>query len=141
MTAFRGLCFSPDSFGGGGGGIGGGSSGGSGGGGLGGSSAGTSTAGLPPENKPKIHGFGGGPKIEHAESRWKRPLNKNGLGATHVRTFHGKLTNQGMDFLDQHINDWLDAHPEAEVKFSTTQIGEVATATGKEQIMIVQIWI
>lgn len=111
----------------------GGGSGGSGGGGGGGA--------LPKEEvKPKIHGFGSH-GLEHSEPTWKRQLNKSGSGATHVRTFQGKLTAQGLEFLDKHVNDWLDAHPEAEVKFSTTQVGEVATATGKEQIMIVQIWI
>ncbi|GMV27052.1 MAG: hypothetical protein AMXMBFR58_30830 [Phycisphaerae bacterium] len=92
------------------------------------------------ETKPKIHGFASG-TMEHSGDKWKRPLNRNGTGATHVRTFQGKMTAQGLEFLDRHINDWLDAHPEAEVKFSTTQIGEVATATGKEQVIVVQLWL
>lgn len=90
--------------------------------------------------KPKIHGFAS-QSLEHSGDKWKRPLNRSGNGATHVRTFQGKMTAQGLEFLDRHINDWLDAHPEAEVKFSTTQIGEVATATGKEQVIVVQLWI
>lgn len=115
MSAKNVQCLSPDSGGGGGG-------------------------GTNPEVRPKIHGFASG-TLEHHESKWKRPLNKNGQGATHVRTFQGKITAAGMEFLDRHVNEWLDAHPEAEVKFSSVQIGEVATATGKEQILIVQIWV
>lgn len=112
MNAMMQACFSPDS----GHGVGGG------------------------EHKPKIHGFASG-LSEHHESAWKRPLNKDGNGATHVRTFQGKITAAGMEFLDRHVNEWLDAHPDASVKFATTQIGEVATATGKEQVLIVQIWV
>ncbi len=97
-------------------------------------------AGLHADAKPKIHGFASAP-MEHSDSKWKRPPNKTGAGATHVRTFQGKMSGQGLEFLDRHVNEWLDAHPEVEVKFSTMTVGEVATATGREQIAVVQIWV
>ncbi|XVJ57890.1 MAG: hypothetical protein HEQ23_00255 [Tepidisphaera sp.] len=93
------------------------------------------------EVKPKIHGFASGRPTESVESRWKRPLQKSGTGATHVRTFSGSLTAHGLEYLDRHINEWLDAHPEAEVKFATLQVGDMPTATGREPALIAQVWI
>jgi len=78
---------------------------------------------------------------EAVESRWKRPLNKNGTGASHVRTFSGAVSQQGLEFLDRHINEWLDSHPDAEVKFATLVVGDMPTATGREPAIIAQVWI
>lgn len=94
----------------------------------------------PQETKPKIT-FTGATSSEPIEARWKRPLNKTGTGATHVRTFTAKLSPGSLEYLDRHINDWLDAHPDCEVKFSTVQIGDVATSMGKEATLVVQVWI
>ncbi len=70
---------------------------------------------------------------------WKRQLNTTGHGAVRVRTFHGRLSDEGMDFLDNKINEWLDAHAEIEIKFVTTNIG---TFEGKirEPALIVNVW-
>lgn len=89
----------------------------------------------------KIHGFSGTKVGDTVESRWQRPLNKNGLGATHVRTFTGSLSAQGLEYMDRHINEWLDGHPDAEVKFAQLQIGNMPTATGREPALIAQVWI
>ena len=45
----------------------------------------------PPAEAPvsKIHGFSGAKVGDSGESKWKRSLNKDGSGATHVRTFIG----------------------------------------------------
>lgn len=88
---------------------------------------------------PKIHGFGHN-KHESIESKWQRPVAKTG-GATHVRTFFGSLSQQGLEYLDKHINEWLDQHPDAEVKFATLQVGDMPTATGREPALIAQVWI
>lgn len=88
----------------------------------------------------KIHSLSSA-KVESVESRWKRPLNKDGAGATHVRTFVGSLSQQGLEYLDRHINEWLDTHPDAEVKFATLQVGDMPTATGREPALIAQVWI
>src|SRR5947209_7401109 len=50
---------------------------------------------------------------------FKRKAITTGTGACRVKTFHGKLSDQGMQYLDDAINDWLDNHPEVEVKFVT----------------------
>ena len=93
----------------------------------------------PQQGASKIQQFG--QKHESVESRWKRPLNKDGSGATHVRTFFGSLSQQGLEFIDRHINEWLDTHPDAEVKFATLQVGDMPTATGREPALIAQVWI
>lgn len=85
--------------------------------------------------------FNTGTVSEAVEARWKRPLHANGTGATHCKTFTGKLTPSGLEWLDKHINEWLDQHPEAEVKFATTTIGVMDTTTGKETAIVVQVWI
>lgn len=74
------------------------------------------------------------------EDNWNRKPNSTGTGAIHVKSFHCKLTGDSLDFLDQQVNEWLDAHPEYEVKLVTTAIG---TWTGKlkEPNLIVNVWV
>jgi len=74
------------------------------------------------------------------EDKWNRTPNSNGTGAIHVKSFHCKLTGDSLEFLDQQINEWLDDHPQYEVKFVTSSIG---TWTGKlkEPNMIINVWV
>ncbi|MEQ8770719.1 MAG: hypothetical protein RIB60_09450 [Phycisphaerales bacterium] len=74
------------------------------------------------------------------EDNWSRTPNVTGAGAIHVKSFHCKLTGDSLNFLDQQINEWLDAHPQYEVKMVTTSIG---TWTGKlkEPNLIVNVWV
>ena len=74
------------------------------------------------------------------EDSWSRTPNSTGTGAIHVKSFHCKLTGDSLDFLDQQVNEWLDAHPQYEVKLVTTSIG---TWTGKlkEPNLIVNVWV
>jgi hypothetical protein len=98
------------------------------------------SAGAPAEVKPKIQSFSqalGGKK--HADS-WKRKTNVNGTGATHVRTFHCKLNSESVDYMDQQINEWLDNHPDYEVKMVTSSVGEW-TGKIKEPALIVTVWV
>jgi hypothetical protein len=73
-------------------------------------------------------------------SEWFREPNTTGTGATHVRTFHSKLTDDALAYIDQQVNEWLDQNPEFEVKIVTTTIG---TFTGKvkEPHLICQVWV
>lgn len=88
------------------------------------------------ENK-KIVAYGGG--IGHKEHQWKRQTNVTGQGACRVRSFHGKYSDQGLEYLDNSINEWLDAHPEIEVKFVTST---VMTFEGKirEPALVLNVW-
>ena len=74
------------------------------------------------------------------EDRWNRSPNTTGLGAIHVKTFHAKLTSDALVYMDQCINEWLDAHPQYEVKFVSSTVG---TLTGKikEPNIICQVWV
>ena len=92
-----------------------------------------------PEAKPKM--VFSQATASTVESTWKRKCNLSGSGATHVRTFTGKMNATGLEHLDKHINEWLDNHPDAEAKFSTLQVGEMNTSLGKESVLVVQVWI
>jgi len=85
----------------------------------------------------KIKTFGGGAQAQ--EKQYKRQPFTTGHGAIRVRTFHGRLSEEGMAYMDEKINEWLDNHPEIEVKFVTTNIG---TFEGKirEPALVVNIW-
>lgn len=86
-------------------------------------------------------------KIRHAlaekrhEDNWNRTPNTPGTGAIHVRTFRAKLSDDGISYLDQQINEWLDAHPQYEVKMVNTAIGEWSTKLGKEPGIVVSVWV
>ena len=92
----------------------------------------------PSGGEKKITAFG-----EHQrrhEDAWNRTPNTTGAGAIHVKTFHSKLTADALDNMDRAINEWLDAHPQYEVKFVTSTVG---TMTGKlkEPHLICQVWV
>jgi len=85
----------------------------------------------------KITAFG---RDRRHEDEWERTPNTTGGGAIHVKTFHSKLTDDALKYMDQCINEWLDAHPQYEVKFVNSTIG---TLTGKlkEPHLICQVWV
>lgn len=96
-----------------------------------------------PESPPpvnKIRAMGQALTDGHHQREWKRPTNLTGQGATHVRSFHAKLTGESLEFLDKQINDWLDSHTDYEVKLVTTAVGEW-TGKMKEPNIIVQVWV
>jgi len=74
------------------------------------------------------------------EDKWSRTPNSTGTGAIHVKSFHCRLTGDSLEFLDQQINEWLDEHPQYEVKMVTTGMG---TWSGKlkEPNLIVNVWV
>lgn len=74
------------------------------------------------------------------EDKWNRTPNTTGTGAIHVKSFHCKLTGDSLTYLDQQVNEWLDAHPQYEVKMVTTSIGEW-TGKLKEPNLIVNVWV
>ncbi len=74
------------------------------------------------------------------EEEWNRTPNITGTGAIHVKSFHCKLTGDCLNLLDQQINEWLDAHPQYEVKQVTTTVGEWSGKT-REPNLIVNVWV
>lgn len=99
---------------------------------------------MPPgEAPPRIKAFdqkmAGGNPVRHEDS-WNRSPNVTGTGAIHVKSFHCKLMGESLEFLDKQINEWLDAHPQYEVKFVTSAVGEWSGKI-KEHNLIVQVWV
>lgn len=78
--------------------------------------------------------------LQRHEEQWNRTPNITGQGAIHVKTFRAKLTDDALAYMDQVINEWLDAHPEYEVKFVTSTVG-ILTGKLKEPNIITQIWV
>jgi len=76
--------------------------------------------------------------LVHQEN-YKRPTTVDGRGAVRVRSFHGRLSDEGIVYMDSKINEWLDTHPDIEVKFATTTVG-LYDGKIKEPALIVNIW-
>ena len=74
-----------------------------------------------------------------SETQFKRPVTKTGRGATRVRTFHTKLADAAIKFLESQINEWLDGNPDIEVKFSNTTVG-VVEGKRAEPHLIITVW-
>lgn len=92
------------------------------------------------ETKPKIQAFEQKMSVGHNENNWKRTPSTSGTGACHVKSFHAKLTGESLEFLDKQINEWLDAHPQYEVKLVTSTVGEW-TGKLREPNIILQVWV
>ncbi|MBO6514271.1 MAG: hypothetical protein JJ974_09940 [Phycisphaerales bacterium] len=90
--------------------------------------------------KPKITTFEQRLSARRHEDSWERSPNATGTGAIHVKSFHCRLTGDSLEFLDRQINEWLDAHPQYEVKMVTSSMG---TWSGKlkEPNLIVNVWV
>jgi hypothetical protein len=79
-------------------------------------------------------GIGAGPATQ-----FKRKTHASGTGACRVRSFHGRLSDEGLAFMDGKINEWLDGHPEIEIKTVTTTVG-MYDGKIKEEALVVNIW-
>ena len=86
----------------------------------------------------KIQTFG--TKKSHAD-QWDRTPNVTGKGAIHCKVFHCKLREDALEYIEGQINQWLDSHPEYEVKYVTSSIGELKTKTMTEQALFLTVWV
>jgi len=91
----------------------------------------------PTSTVPKIRAI---EKGRRHEEQWTRTPNTTGQGAIHVKTFQCKLTTDALAYMDQTINEWLDAHPQYEVKFVNATVG-IITGKLKEPALICQVWV
>lgn len=97
----------------------------------------------PDEDPPgvsKIQSFAPSAAFQAKDYAWQRPASNTGTGATHVKSFHCKIHDEGLKHLDEQINEWLDKHPEFDVKFVTTSVGDWK-AKSIEPAVIVQVWV
>lgn len=74
------------------------------------------------------------------EDHWNRTPNATGKGAIHVKTFVTKLRLDAIEHLDEQVNEWLDAHPEYEVKFVSTTIGKLV-GKNTEDAIFMNVWV
>jgi len=58
-----------------------------------------------------------------SDDRFNRQLDTRAIAATRCRTFHAKLSEGAMSFLNNQINEWIDGNPNITVKFATSAIG------------------
>lgn len=90
------------------------------------------------QHSSKIKAIGVKAAIGRNDHFTRKP-NMTGHGACRVRSFHGRLSDEGVAYMDEKINDWLDHHPEIEVKFVTSTVG---TFEGKirEPALVLNVW-
>jgi len=79
------------------------------------------------------------PAVTEEPTRYTRPLNKTGTGATRCRTFHAKLSDEAVRHMDQQINEWCERNPDVEIKFSTSTVG-IWTGKHAEPNLIVTVF-
>jgi hypothetical protein len=85
----------------------------------------------------KIKAFGEDGSKKHHD--WKRKATATGQGACRMRSFHGKYSDQGLQYLDDAVNEWLDANPDVEVKFVTSTVG-VFEGKIREPALVLNLW-
>jgi hypothetical protein len=86
----------------------------------------------------KIHGITAAGHTHFAEN-YKRTPTKTNTGAIRMRSFYGRLSDQGLGFLDHSINDWLDKNPDIEIKQVTSTVG-LFEGKLKELALILNLW-
>lgn len=57
------------------------------------------------------------------DSQWKRPIDPRAITATRCRTFHAKLTDSALEYMNEVINAWLDKNDSIAIKFAVSNIG------------------
>jgi hypothetical protein len=88
----------------------------------------------------KIRAFGSSIGDTSTKTNYKRQVNNvPGCGACRIRSFHGRLSDEGLAFMDNKINAWLDEHPEIEVKQVTSTVG-LYDGKIKEPALILNVW-
>ncbi|MBI9015639.1 MAG: hypothetical protein JEZ07_00095 [Phycisphaerae bacterium] len=87
---------------------------------------------------PSITAFGGSSSNKVKDRKFNRPLNSDGTGATRVKTFHSVLSDTAIEYMDDHIDEWIDKHPGIEVKFTNMTIGLMGKRS--EPHLIMTVW-
>jgi len=72
------------------------------------------------------------------ETKFTRPLNTDGNGATRVRIFHSKISEAPLENLEHTINTWIDGD-----KIEVKHVGQlIGTMEGKTPVpnLLVMVW-
>lgn len=93
------------------------------------------------EPKPQIRSFVQSSLAQaDRHDKFSRPMVGAGEGATRAHTFHSKLTDAALSYMDNQINEWVDAHPEIFLKFTTSTIGMFEAKQHQEPHLIVTVF-
>jgi hypothetical protein len=79
-------------------------------------------------------------KTGDEDSKYQRKPHATGTGGIRAKTFVAKLRLDAIEHLDHQMNDWLDQHPNYEVKYVTTVVGEL-TGKIKEPALFMTVFI
>lgn len=74
-----------------------------------------------------------------ADLHLTRPLDPSSPTATRCRTFHCKLNDAAIEFMNNAINSWIDAHQDIRIKFATSTLG-VFEGKNKEPNLILTLF-
>jgi len=91
--------------------------------------------------RSQISMFGSQQGKAGSEDKWQRQPNSTGHGAVHLKLFHAKLREDALEYLEGQVNDWLDKHPECEVKFSQMTVGQLKSKHADEPALFMSIWV
>lgn len=59
----------------------------------------------------------------HKDHHYARALDVKAPVATRCRSFHAKLSEGALDFMNNQVNSWVDSDPNVVIKFATSTIG------------------
>lgn len=71
---------------------------------------------------------------------WTREVDRTSHGASHVRTFIGKMNKEAIAYMDEQINTWLAENPDTMVKFVTVAQGDIIGRT-RDPSLLVSVWV
>lgn len=57
------------------------------------------------------------------DGHFQRPMNPDSPAATRCRTFHAKLNDGAVAYMNRQINEWADGDPNVTIKYASSTIG------------------
>ena len=73
----------------------------------------------------RIHALTGASRqAMRGETKFQRDLQTEAQAATRCRTFHCRLSEGAVEFMNAQINEWVDQHDDITIKFVTSTIGQ-----------------
>lgn len=69
-----------------------------------------------------------------------RPIEPKASTATRCRTFHCKLNDAAIEFMNNAINEWIDAHDDIRIKFATSTVGNFVGKISDDPNLIVTLY-
>ncbi len=70
------------------------------------------------------------------DTKYKRPLDSRAIAATRCRSFHSKLTDSALVYMNDQINEWLDKNDVITIKFSNSTIGVFEGKSSEAHIIV-----